>query len=190
MNRFLHQLRAVKPALTFPDHPYETSSRLEVKTFFRYRVLMMKSTDLLAIGELARRTGLAVSAIRYYEEKGLIEALRSRGNQRRFARSDIRRLSFILIAQRLGLSLDDIAKALAGLPEGRNPSARDWARISRVIRAQLDDQIAALERMRANLDGCIGCGCLSLKKCAIYNPQDKAGEGGTGPRILRPSPLA
>ena len=145
----------------------------------------MKAHDLLPIGELARRTGLSVSAIRFYEERGLVEALRTSGNQRRFMRSDIRRLSFILIAQRLGLSLAEIEEALAGLPQGRTPNAADWKRISGAIRKRTEDQIAALEKMRDSLDGCIGCGCLSLKKCALYNAGDKWGESGTGPRVLR-----
>ena len=145
----------------------------------------MHANDLLPIGELARRTGLSVSAIRYYEEKGLVEALRTGGNQRRFLRGDIRRLSFILIAQKLGLSLGEIEEALASLPQGRNPTAADWKRISGDIRTKIDAQIAALEKVREDLDGCIGCGCLSLKKCALYNAGDKWGEGGSGPRVLR-----
>lgn len=142
----------------------------------------MKANDLLPIGELARRTGLSVSAIRYYESKGLIEPHRTGGNQRRFFRSDIRRLSFILIAQRLGLSLEEIEAQLARLPHGRTPNARDWAAISRTIRAELDVRIAELSRARDNLDGCIGCGCLSLKKCALYNPDDALAARGPGPR--------
>ena len=145
----------------------------------------MKANDLLPIGELARRTGLSVSAIRFYEERGLVEALRTSGNQRRFLRGDIRRLSFILIAQRLGLSLAEIEEALAGLPQGRTPNAADWKRISGSIRKRIEDQIASLEKMRDSLDGCIGCGCLSLKKCALYNADDQWGESGTGPRVLR-----
>ncbi len=142
----------------------------------------MHKNDLLPIGELARRTGLAVSAIRYYEDKGLIGAFRTSGNQRRFLRSDIRRLSFILIAQRLGLSLAEIESQLKRLPQGRTPTARDWQAISRAIRTELDQRIAELQRARETLDGCIGCGCLSLKKCALYNPQDRLGEKGPGPR--------
>lgn len=144
----------------------------------------MKANDLLPIGELARRTGLSVSAIRYYESKGLIEPHRTGGNQRRFLRSDIRRLSFILIAQRLGLSLGEIEAQLARLPHGRTPNARDWSAISRAIRDQLDARIAELERARQNLDGCIGCGCLSLKRRALYNPQDRLAEEGPGPRTV------
>lgn len=146
----------------------------------------MKSTDLLTIGDLARRTGLSVPAIRFYEQKGLVAPLRTGGNQRRFLRADIRRLSFILIAQKLGLSLGAIGDALAGLPQGRAPNARDWARISGAIRTRIDAQIASLEKVRDDLDGCIGCGCLSLKKCALYNAGDRWGASGAGPRVLRP----
>ena len=142
----------------------------------------MKPNDLLSIGDLARRTGLSVSAIRFYEDKGLVEAMRTGGNQRRFLRSDIRRLSFILIAQQLGLALSEIEAELKKLPSGRTPNARDWSRISRSIRRQLDTKIAQLERTRDRLDGCIGCGCLSLKSCALYNPQDEAAADGPGPR--------
>jgi MerR family redox-sensitive transcriptional activator SoxR len=145
----------------------------------------MKANDLLPIGDLARRTGLSVSAIRFYEEKGLVEPLRTSGNQRRFLRSDIRRLSFIVIAQKLGLSLGEIEDALVGLPQGRTPNAADWKKISGEVRRRIDAQIAALEKVREDLDGCIGCGCLSLKKCALYNAGDKWGESGVGPRVLR-----
>lgn len=145
----------------------------------------MKANDLLSIGELAQRTGLSVSAIRYYEDKGLVEPWRTGGNQRRYPRSDIRRLSFILIAQRLGLSLGEIEEAMKRLPQGRTPNAADWKRISGTIRQRIDAQIAQLEKVREDLDGCIGCGCLSLKKCALYNADDKWGEKGSGPRVLR-----
>jgi MerR family redox-sensitive transcriptional activator SoxR len=139
---------------------------------------------LLTIGELAARTGLSVSAIRFWEEKGLVEALRTRGGQRRFMRSDIRRLSFALIAQQLGFSLEAIGRELAVLPQGRTPTAADWAKISRGFRRQLDERIAAMERMRDRLDKCIGCGCLSLRKCALYNPGDRLAAEGPGPRYL------
>ena len=144
----------------------------------------MHRTDLLPIGELAARTGVAVSAIRFYEAKGLLAALRSGGGQRRFLRADIRRISFILIAQQMGLCLDEIAAELARLPSERTPNAADWRRISTGLRARIDAQIAALERTRDLLDGCIGCGCLSLKKCGLYNARDKAAQRGAGPRYL------
>lgn len=142
----------------------------------------LRTTDLLPIGELARRTGLAVSAIRFYEEKGLVEPIRTSGNQRRFLRSDIRRLSFILIAQQLGLALSEIEAELAKLPHGRTPTAQDWRAISQSIRDQLDAKIAQLERTREKLDGCIGCGCLSLRYCELFNKDDNLGAQGPGPR--------
>lgn len=144
----------------------------------------MKANDLLTIGELAARTGLSVSAIRFYEDKGLVEPWRTNGNQRRFLRSDIRRLSFIMIAQKLGLSLSEIEEAMKRLPQGRTPNAADWKRISGTIRQRIDAQIAQLEKVREDLDGCIGCGCLSLKKCALFNAGDKWADKGAGPRVL------
>lgn len=146
----------------------------------------MHKTDLLPIGALAARTGLSVSAIRFYEAKGLLSALRNSGGQRRFLRSDIRRLSFIMVAQRLGFSIEEIRTHLATLPQGRTPTQADWTRISRVFRHRLDDRIAALERMRDKLDECIGCGCLSLRRCALYNPGDRLSSEGVGPRLLQP----
>ena len=144
----------------------------------------MRADDVMLIGDIAARTGLSVSAVRFYEAKGLIAPIRSPGGQRRFRRADIRRLSFIRIAQQLGLSIENIADELAKLPSGRTPTADDWARISRSIRTSLDAQIASLQQVRSRLDGCIGCGCLSLKKCALYNAGDKVGATGTGPRYL------
>lgn len=144
----------------------------------------MKATDVVSIGILASRTGLSVSAIRFYERKGLIEPFRSAGGQRRFLRSDIRRLSFIRIAQALGLSIEGIAAELARLPHQRTPNADDWAKISRAVRSMLDEKIAMLQRTRDRLDGCIGCGCLSLKKCALYNPDDRVAVYGSGPRLV------
>jgi len=125
---------------------------------------------------------LSVSAIRFYEDKGLVEPIRTSGNQRRFLRSDIRRLSFILIAQRLGLALSEIEDQIKKLPHGRTPNAKDWNKISASIRGELDSKISELERMRSKLDGCIGCGCLSLKKCQLYNKEDRLAEQGPGPR--------
>ena len=144
----------------------------------------MDRNDLLPIGELARRTGLAVSAIRFYEDKGLVQAMRTMGNQRRFLRSDIRRLSFILIAQKLGLGLVEIEAELAKLPQGRTPTLGDWQKLSRSMRVQLDARIALLNRTRMKLDECIGCGCLSLQRCALYNRDDRAGAAGPGPRYV------
>lgn len=144
----------------------------------------MRGNESITIGQLASRTGISVSAIRFYEERGLLTSFRTSGNQRRFRRSDIRRISFILIAQKLGLNLAEIERALAALPSGRTPTRADWTKVSRVIRDQLDEKIAMLERTRERLDGCIGCGCLSLKRCQIYNPGDKASAQGSGPRLV------
>lgn len=138
----------------------------------------------LSIGDLARRTGLSVSAIRFYEARGLLTPHRTAGNQRRFPRADVRRLSFALIAQHLGLSLAEIRLELESLPQSRTPTAADWSRISQSIRARLDSRIRLLERTRDQLDSCIGCGCLSLENCALYNPDDSAAADGTGPRYL------
>jgi MerR family redox-sensitive transcriptional activator SoxR len=148
---------------------------------------------LLTIGELARRTGLSVSAIRFYESRGLVAAVRTGGNQRRFLRADIRRLSFALIAQRVGLSIGEIEAELATLPQGRAPTKADWEAISTRMRGALDARIAVLEETRDRLDGCIGCGCLSLDACALYNPADRAARAGAGPRFLlgnRPADFA
>ena len=144
----------------------------------------MKAKEGLSIGALARRTGLAVSAIRYYEAQGLIRPWRNAGGQRRFDRADLRRLSFVMIAQQFGFTLPQIKVELDRLPGGRTPTKEDWAKISTNFRAALDQRIATLTRLRDNLDGCIGCGCLSLKSCALYNPADGAGAAGAGPRFL------
>lgn len=144
----------------------------------------MHANDVISIGDLAARTGVSVSAIRFYEGKGMITPFRSSGGQRRFLRSDIRRISFIRIAQGLGLTVVAIGDHLRALPQGRTPTVDDWADISGNLRTTLDAQIAALTRTRNILDGCIGCGCLSLKKCALYNPGDRANLKGAGPRYV------
>ena len=138
----------------------------------------------MSIGEIADRTGLSVSAIRFYETQGLVTPQRNPGGQRRFLRSDIRRLSFVLIAQQLWFSLDEIRERLATLPSGRTPTKKDWAKISRTFRGALQQRIDIMTRMRDRLDGCIGCGCLSLSNCALYNPDDRARALGVGPRYL------
>jgi MerR family redox-sensitive transcriptional activator SoxR len=141
-------------------------------------------SEWLSIGEVAERTGVAVSAVRYYEREGLLPATRSDGGQRRFPREALRRVAFIRIAQRVGLSLDEIRDALDSLPASRTPTNADWARLSRSWRPRLDEQIALLTRLRDQLSSCIGCGCLSLKTCSLYNPDDGAGALGAGPRYL------
>jgi len=145
---------------------------------------MPRRTHEITIGALARRTGLAHSAIRYYEEEGLVRPARTASGQRRFLRSDIRRLSFVMIAQKLGFSLARIRALLEGLPDRRTPNLRDWESISRDIRGELNVRIDELTALRDKLDGCIGCGCLSLDKCALYNPGDSAATNGSGPRYL------
>lgn len=143
-----------------------------------------RNDPYLPIGHLARRTGVAVSALRFYEEKGLLRAVRSEGGRRMFRRSDIRRVSFVRIAQQFGFTIARIREVLEALPEGRTPTEADWARISAAFRAELDQRIDTLVQLRDKLDGCIGCGCLSLKRCALYNPDDAAAAKGAGPRYL------
>lgn len=143
-----------------------------------------KGKLLIAIGELAERTGTSVSAIRFYEARGLLQAIRSAGGRRQFLRADIRRLSFILISQKLGFTLAESQAQLAELPAERTPTKKDWSRISKAMRADLDARIDQLTRLRDRLDGCIGCGCLSLKACALYNPDDRVRAQGSGPRLV------
>ncbi|GLZ10736.1 redox-sensitive transcriptional activator SoxR [Actinomadura sp. NBRC 104425] len=138
----------------------------------------------LTVGQLAERSGVSVSALHFYESKGLISSRRTAGNQRRFSRDTLRRVSFIKVSQRIGIPLSEIKKALATLPEGRTPTVEDWARLSETWRADLDERIAQLERLRDDLTECIGCGCLSLNKCALANPYDRLGDEGPGPRRL------
>jgi MerR family transcriptional regulator, redox-sensitive transcriptional activator SoxR len=140
--------------------------------------------DLLSIGEIGRRSGMAASALRFYEREGLIEAVRSPGGQRRYRRSVLRRLAFVRAAQNVGLTLDEIRAALAALPAGRTPTRADWARLSRSWRARLDEQIAGLEALRDGLTSCIGCGCLSLAACRLMNPGDVAASRGAGAGFL------
>jgi MerR family redox-sensitive transcriptional activator SoxR len=143
---------------------------------------------------VAHLSGFAPSALRFYEREGLISAIRTTGNQRRYERSVLRRLAFIRAARNVGLSLDEVAAALHTLPDGRTPTRADWTRLSRSWRARLDEQIAALTKLRDGLDSCIGCGCLSLKRCAMSNPADVAATAGPGaaylPRPLRATPSA
>jgi MerR family transcriptional regulator, redox-sensitive transcriptional activator SoxR len=141
---------------------------------------------LLTVGELAARGGVAVSALHYYETRGLIRSERSAGNQRRYPRAALRRVAFIRAAQQLGIGLAEIAAALEQLPQQRTPTKADWARLSAGWRAQLEARIVALQSLRDRLDGCIGCGCLSLKACQLYNPGDACSATGTGPQRLLP----
>jgi MerR family redox-sensitive transcriptional activator SoxR len=138
----------------------------------------------IPIGELARRSGIAASALRFYEDAGLLSSARSEAGRRQYPRGVLRRVAFIRAAQAVGLTLDDIRAALATLPDGRTPTPADWQRLSRGWQPLLDERIAALTRLRNQLSSCIGCGCLSLSKCALYNPGDKAALKGSGPRYL------
>ena len=137
---------------------------------------------VLLIGEVARRSGVAASALRFYEERGLITSERTGSGQRRFPRAVLRRIAFIVFAQRIGLSLGEIATELAKLPPDRAPTGRDWSRLSATWTSRIDERIAELERLRAGLTQCIGCGCLSLDRCKLSNPGDWAGRLGPGPR--------
>lgn len=141
----------------------------------------------LTIGQLAERSGVATSALRYYEERGLISSERTAGNQRRYRQAELRRVAFVRSAQRVGLTLDEVEAALATLPRNRTPTKADWSRLSRSWRPRIDEQIARLERLRDRLDGCIGCGCLSLRRCALQNPQDEAAPRGPGAVFLEPA---
>jgi MerR family redox-sensitive transcriptional activator SoxR len=145
----------------------------------------MTTQSDLTIGELAARSGLAASALRFYEERGLIRAERSPAGHRRYARSTLRRLGFVILAQRVGLTLDEIRASLAALPGDRVPDRDDWARLTGTWRARIDERIDELEGLRGSLTECIGCGCLSLDRCALANPDDRAGRSGTGPRLAK-----
>ncbi len=140
--------------------------------------------EWLTIGDLADRSGVATSALRFYETKGLIESRRTDGNQRRYIRATLRRVALIRAGQELGLSLAELSDALATLPHDKTPNKKDWERLSRMWRKRLDGQIAELIALRDELTDCIGCGCLSLKSCAIFNPGDVASSLGAGPRYL------
>jgi len=139
--------------------------------------------SVLTIGEIARRSGVAASALRFYEERGLIASERARSSgHRRYRRAVLRRVAFIVFAQKIGLSLEEIAAELGTLPDDRIPTRSDWARLSGAWRQRIDARIAELERLRSGLTACIGCGCLSLQRCALANPGDRAGRRGAGPR--------
>jgi MerR family redox-sensitive transcriptional activator SoxR len=139
-------------------------------------------TDLVTISEISRRSGVAASALRFYEERGLISSERAGSGHRRYPRAVLRRIAFIVFAQRIGLSLDEIATELAKLPQDRAPTGKDWSRLSSTWTARIDERIAELQRLKAGLTQCIGCGCLSLQKCQLANPNDRAARLGPGPR--------
>ena len=143
----------------------------------------------LSVGEVAERSGVAVSTLHFYETKGLIRSQRNRGNQRRYPRSILRRVAVIKVAQRTGIPLSEIADALSVLPHDRPLTAEDWRTLSRAWRVQLDDRIARLTKLRNQIDGCIGCGCLSMQECPLRNPLDTLGAEGPGPRLLEPDAI-
>ena len=145
----------------------------------------MSKNQYISIGELSRRSGVAASALRFYEQRGLVEAHRGAGNQRQFHRSALRRIAVIKVAKELGLTLEEIGAALEGLPRDRPPTRKDWQRLASRWHAQLTARIESLEMLRDNLSGCIGCGCLSLQRCALYNPEDRAAILGQGPRYIQ-----
>lgn len=147
----------------------------------------MHKSDLLTIGELAERAGVAPSALRFYEAQGVIASTRTAGNQRRYERSTLRRIAFIRSAQRVGLTLEEITEALNSLPNNRTPTRADWAKLSKGWRPRVDAQIERLVRLRDKLDGCIGCGCLSLQRCSLQNPDDVASADGPGAVYLEPT---
>ena len=140
--------------------------------------------DLLSVGEVSRRTGVAVSALHYYEQLGLIASTRTSGNQRRYERHMLRRISLIVVAKRLGIPLADVGAVFETLPADRMPSIRDWQRVSKLWRVQLGDQRKRIERLERELTGCIGCGCLSMKACYLLNPEDQLAGEGSGPNRL------
>jgi MerR family redox-sensitive transcriptional activator SoxR len=142
----------------------------------------LKSSELLTIGEVARRSGVAASALRFYEQRGLISSERAGSGHRRYPRSVLRRVAFVVFAQRIGLTLEEIGIELAKLPPDRAPTRRDWSRLSSGWSARIDDRIGELQRLKAGLTECIGCGCLSLERCQLSNPRDRAASLGPGPR--------
>jgi MerR family redox-sensitive transcriptional activator SoxR len=146
---------------------------------------MARLADHITIGELSARSGVAASALRFYEQRGLIQSERTAGNQRRYARSQLRRVAFVRAAQRVGLSIDEIREAMSTLPDNRTPTKADWARLSARWQDRLDEQIRELELLKTKLTSCIGCGCLSLRRCALSNPDDVVAEQGPGAVYLR-----
>ena len=155
---------------------------------YKFKYALSQVADLLTIGEVARRSGVAASALRYYEQRGLIGSERAGSGHRRYGRPVLRRIAFIVFAQRVGLTLEEISAELARLPENRVPTRRDWSRLSARWGTRIDDRIAELHRLKHGLTECIGCGCLSLDRCALSNPQDRAGQRGVRAALLARGP--
>ncbi|MGL6313094.1 redox-sensitive transcriptional activator SoxR [Vibrio sp. WXL103] len=149
---------------------------------------MRRCDEFLTISEVAKRAGIATSALRFYESKGLIRSTRTSGNQRRYHPSMLRQISVIQVAQRLGVTLEEIGEAFTALPDNRTPNKRDWDRMAKRWGAQLDERIARMQRLRSQLNGCIGCGCLSLRQCDLLNPKDALATLGDGPRYVLEEP--
>jgi MerR family redox-sensitive transcriptional activator SoxR len=162
----------------------KTSTMVEVKATIARRSGVADKDRLLTVGQVAERAGVATSALRFYEEHELISSTRNEANHRRYRADVLRRVGFIRVAQRIGLTLSEIRAALETLPDSRTPTRRDWARLARSWQPMLDERIALMESMKSRLDGCIGCGCLSLDSCALYNSDDEALQYGVGPRWL------
>jgi MerR family redox-sensitive transcriptional activator SoxR len=171
---------ALKPDATEFANQHQCSSALEVKAEVRQTAVM---DDALTIGEVARRSGVATSALRFYEDQGLIQSERTDAGHRRYPRAVIRRVAFIVFAQKVGLSLDEIRTELARLPRNRVPERADWAKLSSGWTKRIHERITELERLKAGLSECIGCGCLSLESCYLSNPGDRLGRAGPGPRM-------
>jgi MerR family transcriptional regulator, redox-sensitive transcriptional activator SoxR len=169
-------------------HDFATSSKLEVKGKIMTKDRAKQFPKQLTVGEVARRGGVAVSTLHFYEAKGLIRSWRTNGNQRRYAREVLRRVAIIRVAQRTGMELDEIRKALKALPGERTPTAEDWKKLSANWKNELNARIERLTRLRDQLDGCIGCGCLSMEACPLRNPWDRLAKQGPGPRLLEPAP--
>jgi MerR family redox-sensitive transcriptional activator SoxR len=164
-----------------------TSSKLEVNGSIMKKIDFASFAGELTVGDVAERSGIAVSAIHFYEAKGLITSWRNRGNQRRYPREVLRRVAIVKVAQRLGLPLAEIKSALDSLPKGRTPTDQDWRKLSSKWQSDLSERIGTLTRLRDQLTGCIGCGCLSMKQCPLRNPWDELAEKGPGPQLLEPS---
>jgi len=167
-------------------HDFATSSKLEVKDEIMAQSQAKQLPKQLTVGEVARRSGVAVSTLHFYEAKGLIRSWRTNGNQRRYAREVLRRVAIIRVAQRTGMELDEIRRALKALPRERTPNAEDWKALSARWKNELNVRIERLTRLRDQLEGCIGCGCLSMGACPLRNPWDRLSKLGPGPRLLEP----
>jgi MerR family redox-sensitive transcriptional activator SoxR len=179
VNAFARMVTPLWTSRDFTETHDKGSSALEVKALIQHALLMREGT--VTIGELAKRSGVAASALRFYEERGLIQSERSQSGHRRYPRAALRRVAFIVFAQRIGLSLQEVALELAKLPKHQVPTAADWGKLASTWKHRIDARITELEQLRDGLVRCIGCGCLSLKSCRLSNPGDRASKHGSGP---------